>query len=439
MLRSAAHFSNLEIRETLLAKVSANCASEAEILVLIAEADSRKMYLDEGYPSMYAWCIEYFHFSKDVAFKRIHAARAAREYPVLFGAVEDGRLHLSAVRLIASHLTPENVDELVAGATHRTCEEIEEMVARRVVRLETMLEGSDQMAAPTKLASTAERSTSSAEMALMIPQQAARPVMSASQPVAQPVVAQLALAQETSAEDPVAEDAVAKETPVCLVDAISVPDVPSRGPEPRVSVALEKRVHGKLQYARALLSHCFALSSDSQVIERALDDLIAKAERTKFGATKHPRPPRPSELRSRAIPTHVRRAVWGRDGGQCTFVSDKGRRCTARRLLEFDHVEPVARGGKATVAGIRLRCRGHNQYAAEQAFGAGFMETRRKEAMAARAGRTRSAAVQESGGEAASDAETGLGVEPRDRAAAGRARREQKAYVRASKPSGGDS
>jgi hypothetical protein len=98
---------------------------------------------------MHAFCIEFFHFSKDVAFKRIHAARAARDFPVLFRAVEDGRLHLSAVRLIASHLTPENVDELVAAATHRTCEEIEEMLARRLVRLETLLEGSGQSGAPT--------------------------------------------------------------------------------------------------------------------------------------------------------------------------------------------------------------------------------------------------------------------------------------------------
>ncbi|MBI5711300.1 MAG: hypothetical protein HZC42_13530, partial [Candidatus Eisenbacteria bacterium] len=67
-------------------------------------------------------------------------------------------------------------------------------------------------------------------------------------------------------------------------------------------------------------------------------------------------------------------------GGQCTFVSDNGRRCPARTLLEFDHVEEVARGGRATVAGVRLRCRAHNQYGAECTFGADFMRHKREAA-----------------------------------------------------------
>jgi hypothetical protein len=161
MLRSAANLSNPQIKASLLAKSASDCANEADILVLIAEADRRKMYLEEGYPSMHAWCIEFFHYSRDVAFKRIHAARAARDFPVLYEAVAEGRLHLSAVRLIAPHLTLDNVGELVAAATHRTCEYIEEMIARRFVRLETLLEGS--ALAPSAMAS-------------MIPQQAARPV-----------------------------------------------------------------------------------------------------------------------------------------------------------------------------------------------------------------------------------------------------------------------
>jgi len=61
-------------------------------------------------------------------------------------------------------------------------------------------------------------------------------------------------------------------------------------------------------------------------------------------------------------------------------VSGAGRRCAARKLLEFDHIEEVARGGRASVAGIRLRCRAHNQYGAECTFGAGFMRQRREEA-----------------------------------------------------------
>jgi len=61
-------------------------------------------------------------------------------------------------------------------------------------------------------------------------------------------------------------------------------------------------------------------------------------------------------------------------------VSESGKRCDERGFLEYDHEIPVARGGKATVENIRLRCRAHNQFEAERAFGAEFMDDKRAEA-----------------------------------------------------------
>ena len=54
------------------------------------------------------------------------------------------------------------------------------------------------------------------------------------------------------------------------------------------------------------------------------------------------------------------------------------RRREAWKELDYDHVEPVAQGGRATVQNLRLRCRAHNQYTAEQAFGRDFMNTKRE-------------------------------------------------------------
>jgi 5-methylcytosine-specific restriction endonuclease McrA len=134
------------------------------------------------------------------------------------------------------------------------------------------------------------------------------------------------------------------------------------------------------------------------VVHRALQDLVSGLKKRKFGATDKPR--RNSERTSknpRHIPAHVRREVAVRDGGQCTYVSDSGHRCTERKFVEFDHVVEVARGGMATVANVRLRCRVHNQYAAERTFGAEFMRTKREEAKAAareQAAHARSAATE---------------------------------------------
>ncbi|HZZ85962.1 MAG TPA: HNH endonuclease [Anaeromyxobacteraceae bacterium] len=77
-----------------------------------------------------------------------------------------------------------------------------------------------------------------------------------------------------------------------------------------------------------------------------------------------------SKPRSRpAIPAAVRREVWARDGGRCTWCGEGGRRCESRWQLELDHVVPVALGGPTTAANLRLACRAHNGFHAEQVFG----------------------------------------------------------------------
>ncbi len=67
--------------------------------------------------------------------------------------------------------------------------------------------------------------------------------------------------------------------------------------------------------------------------------------------------------RSRYIPVPVRREVWRRDGGCCSYVDPhSGRRCGSRFLLELDHIVPFALGGGAEPGNLRLRCRAHHRF-----------------------------------------------------------------------------
>jgi hypothetical protein len=147
-----------------------------------------------------------------------------------------------------------------------------------------------------------------------------------------------------------------------------------------VQFTLGKEAHDRLRHAEALLSHQIRPGDIAEVVDRALKFFVSHLERRKFGATDRPRQQRRASRNPRYVPAHVKRAVCERDGERCTFVSENGHRCEARTHLEFDHIEEVARGGGATVSNIRLRCRTHNQYTAERAFGAGFMEKKRDEA-----------------------------------------------------------
>ena len=64
----------------------------------------------------------------------------------------------------------------------------------------------------------------------------------------------------------------------------------------------------------------------------------------------------------RAIPAGVRRQVWQRDGGRCSYVDPQtGRRCNSTHLIEIDHIVPHAQGGGADPGNLRL-CGAHHRH-----------------------------------------------------------------------------
>jgi hypothetical protein len=136
----------------------------------------------------------------------------------------------------------------------------------------------------------------------------------------------------------------------------------------------------KLEQARALMRHQNPDGDLAVIIDRALDGLIDKLERTKLAKTSRPREAPVSGLPEKAaqqayITRAVRREVLARDGYQCTFVGENGVRCSARELLELDHRTPRAIGGVSTADNIRVLCRAHNRLEAERIFGREYIET----------------------------------------------------------------
>ena len=66
---------------------------------------------------------------------------------------------------------------------------------------------------------------------------------------------------------------------------------------------------------------------------------------------------------SRSISSYLRKYIWERDGGQCTYIHhETKRRCASRHLLQIDYIQPFALGGRTEKENLRLLCAGHNQY-----------------------------------------------------------------------------
>ena len=58
---------------------------------------------------------------------------------------------------------------------------------------------------------------------------------------------------------------------------------------------------------------------------------------------------------TRTIPAAVKRHIWLRDRGRCTYRDpESGRCCGSRHLVQIDHVQPYAMGGSASADNLRL-------------------------------------------------------------------------------------
>jgi hypothetical protein len=107
----------------------------AALLRALMEIDSRRLYLGEGHASMFSYCTGVLHLAEGAAYNRIEAARAARMYPVIFELFEQSAITLTAVRLLAPHLTAANHAVVLASAKHESTREIEELAAGAASRV----------------------------------------------------------------------------------------------------------------------------------------------------------------------------------------------------------------------------------------------------------------------------------------------------------------
>jgi 5-methylcytosine-specific restriction endonuclease McrA len=88
-------------------------------------------------------------------------------------------------------------------------------------------------------------------------------------------------------------------------------------------------------------------------------------------------PERVIATQGRYVPAEVRRVVWRRDEGRCTFADASGRRCHERAGLEIHHEHAFVLGGPTTVENLRLVCRSHNALFAERDFGRAYVERKK--------------------------------------------------------------
>jgi hypothetical protein len=337
-------------------------ALTAHLLAHLVELEERMLHLELGFSSLFAYCVEALGMSEGTAGRRVTAVRVCRRFPEVFDRLARGELHLCALCAIAPHLNCENAAQLFEACRRKTRRQVEELLAVRFPRPDVReqirrLPVRKQVAAvPSEVQLPPSRAS---EASLSPP---APPEMPKSPMNSGPAASAVSDARRRVRElEPLSADRFG------------------------VHFTADAELRNLIERARALASHRLPNGDLAGLIKLMTACFVRQEEKRRFGVGAHPRrleakteppnstgkgaPPGGVGKRARYVPVTVRRETHTRDGGQCSFVSADGRRCSARALLELDHRNPFARHGASDALNIRLLCRAHNLLHARHCLG----------------------------------------------------------------------
>jgi hypothetical protein len=325
------HLADAELEGGLRELLARGRQTDARVVAHLAEVETRRLHLKSGAESLFAYCQKCLNLSENQAFYRIVAARAARQFPSIFELLARGEIHLTSLALLNKYLTDENHLELLNRARGKTKRELLELLASLAPR-------PDVESAIRKLPTR--------------------------RPLGSP---RAATAGPTGCLEPLSPTAY------------------------RLQLNTTPQLKKKLELARDLMSHGNPSGDRAVVVERALDLLITKLNKERFGqlACRRGLTPLPSASQAtgevgapqleapaqeaarkrRHIQNEVRRQLIARDGLCCTFTSETGQRCRARAFLQIHHDHAWSKGGPDTLDNLRLLCGSHNRLLAELEFG----------------------------------------------------------------------
>jgi 5-methylcytosine-specific restriction endonuclease McrA len=335
-MKALSSISDADLVARMPALVLAERAALADVIEHLIEIDKRRLYLEQACPSLHAYCMR-LGYSEEGTSKRVRVTRLAEHLPRVLDELRKGAVHLTALYLLAKHLTEDNCEALLAEARGKSKREIELLIARWFPRPDA-----EQRITPLTEAPASATPASQAE----------------TDPSGQP----------TSRARPGKSDSGAP----FKLEPLSVSSY-------RIQFTASAELYAKLEKARELLSHAVPIGDLAALFERAIDELLERETKRRIGAGR-PRKRRTLKRGSRHVPAEVKRAVWERDASQCTFVDGEGRRCSERRFLTLEHRHPFALGGLPTVENLCLLCASHNAYTARQVFGQEHISKKRREA-----------------------------------------------------------
>ena len=311
---SLSHLSSADLIQNLRKLISQERDVLTQILWHLREVEFRKLFAEAGYPSLFEYAVKELGYSESSAFRRISSMRLLKSLPAsevktVEVAIQSGSLNLSKLTQAQAYFKHKEKMgiELDSSTKTKVISDLESKSVRECERYFSLL-------APE-----------------ILPQEKVR----------------------------------------TLTEAKS-----------EIKIIVSNNLLEKIKRSKTLQSHVNHEASLAEVLEMALDIAIKKKESKSDSLPTSKVKPNisavdrnflkvksGSSLNQRHIPSKIRKFIWNRDQGECTYQNKKtGRICASTYQIEIDHIHPIVLNGDADPKNLRLLCKTHNAFVAKKIF-----------------------------------------------------------------------
>ncbi len=334
--------------EALLTKTKELAAEERKLTTSILwhmhEIQTRRLYSEKGYGSLFEYAVQALGYSEAAAGRRIAAMRLLVEVPEIEPALQSGDVSLSTLSTIQSFIQrkeePVSKDEkrelvfALQGKSRRECEkELSALDPQAALPQER-----ERVVSPTQTEIRFIADDSLMEKLQSIREFDAHVQSNPSYLDLFHRMADLTLKKL----DPLSS----KKT------AHSIKSVRNQAPK-NAQAADKKSAHSSIKPVAQFRA---ADSTPPKPVSKTTppaECLEKNSQKNNLSAAVHSNP--------RQIPAQLKREVWQKDQGRCSYQSPDGKKCISRFALEIDHIQPLALHGTTEISNLRLLCRVHNR------------------------------------------------------------------------------
>ena len=372
-----------------------------QVLHHLEEIDSRKLYLELSFSSLFDYTVKELGYSEGAAYRRIKAMKLCRDLPDTENRLQSGKLSLSSACQLQAFF-------------EKQAKKVKTEKFKTKVKLSHQTEEDKKTYGISKIAQNSF--TISGQGFSTEGQKEGEPSLSLSMEKKQDLVKR-------------AEGCSTRATMKLLSEvdpSLSVSKEQTRflgNGKVEIKLVIDESGHKKLEELKSLLSHKNPMLSHEELLSILLEEALEKRDpgrkkvrktmkqetvtspqkweskgidnkqshKNKAGqpivtSSQKLRAQQASRLEAtfsqkweyrskakkinRVIPSSLRKHIWERDEGRCTYVHPQTRRkCSSKHLLQIDHIRPFSLGGKSEVNNLRLLCAGHNRLRSEKTFG----------------------------------------------------------------------